>query len=303
MAIISASWADALDPIIHHWFEQGVNRRTSLIPMLYNVQNSMRAYEEVSSVGAIGTEAWDTYRLSGQVGNVDFDQGYKKTYTHEEYVVELEIERKFLDDNNYRQITDPALRLGDSAAVKREVDAASVFNNAFTASAPYLGSDAVALCSASHPKSPQKADVQTNTFALALTKDNVATVREAMMAFTDDAENIVAVTPNMLLVPPELEDEAMVIAGSLLDPGSANNAINPHSNRFTVLTWHYLTDNNAWFMIDTNMMKMGLDWFNRDPLTLVYEGMYKQVRASWTARMRYVWGFSDWRWVAGSNPS
>jgi hypothetical protein len=302
MPIISDNWADALDPIIHHWFEQGINRRPSLIDALFNVQTSVRAYEEVSSIGAIGIDAWDNYENSGAVPQVDFDQGYKETYTHSEYVVELEIERKFLDDNMFRQITDPALRLGDSAALKREVDGASVFNNAFSGS--FLGADGVALCSDSHPYSPEKTgSTQDNNFALALNKTNVATIREAMMAFTDDTENIVAVTPTMLLVPPELEDEALVIAGSLLDPDNANNALNPQSGRFSVLTNHYLTDANAWFMIDPIYMNMSLDWFNRDPLALVFEGVYKQVKASWTARMRYSFGWSDWRWIAGSNPS
>lgn len=302
MTIVSNSWADALDPIIHHWFEQGVSRRPSQLALLYNVQQSMRSYEEVSAVGSIGLDAWDDYKNSNNVPQVDYDQWYKKTYTHEEYVVEMEIERKFLDDNNYRQITDTPMRLGDSAALKREVDAASTFNNAFSGS--FLGADGVALCSDSHPYSPQKTgSTQDNSFALALTKDNVATVREAMMAFTDDAENIVAVTPSMLLVPPELEDDALVIAGSILDPTSANNALNPQSGRFSVLTNHYLTDSNAWFMIDPVLMKMGLDWFDRDPLAIVFEGVYKQVRASWTARMRYSFGWSDWRWIAGSNPS
>mgnify|MGYP001591076005 CR=1 FL=1 len=305
MTIISDNWADALDPIIHHWFEQGVGQRKNLVgPTLFNVQGSQRDYEEVSSVGAIGIDAWENYENSGQVPQVDFDQGYKRTYTHREFVVELEILQKFLEDNKFRQITDAALRLGDSAMLKRETDMAGVFNNAFTASVPYLGADAVALCSDSHPLSPQKAAaVQDNNFALALTKANVATIREAMMGFTDDTNNLVAVMPDLLLVPPELEDEALEISKSLLDPASGNNAINPQAGRFSVQPWHFLTDADAWFMIDRTMMKRGLDFFDRVPLNIKFEGVYKQVRASWTARMRYSYGWSDWRWVAGSNAS
>lgn len=303
MPIISDNWADALDPIIHHWFEQGVGERKPLVgPSLFNVQGSQRAYEEVSSAGAIGIDSWESYENSGQVPQVDFDQGYKKTYTHREFVVELEIFQKFLEDNKFRQITDAASRLGDSATLKRETDMASVFNNAFSGS--YLGADGVALCSNSHPYSPQKTgDIQDNYFTYALTKDNVGLVRQAMMAFTDDTGNLVSVSPNLLLVPPELEDDALEISKSLLDPTSANNAINPQAGRFNVLPWHYLTDANAWFMIDTAMMKRGLDWFDRVALNIKFEGVYKQVRASWTARMRYSFGWSDWRWMAGSNPS
>jgi phage major head subunit gpT-like protein len=300
--VISENWADALDPIVRKWIEQGYQRRPSLIDMLFNVQSSSRAYEEASSIGAVGIDSWNQWENAGAVAQADFDQGYKKTYTHREYPLELQIQRKFLDDNNFRAITDPSLRLGDSAALKREVDAASVFNNAFSGS--FLGADGVALCSDSHPYGPQKTgSTQDNNFALALTKDNVASVREAMMAFTDDNGNKVAVTPTMILVPPTLEDEAIEITQSLLDPNTANNTVNPQAGRFQVVTWHYLTDTNAWFMIDPMLGKMSLDWFNRQPLTVTPKVEDKTLVATWIAYMRYSFGWSDWRWIAGSNPS
>lgn len=300
--IISENWADAVDPIVRKWLEQGYQRRPSLIETLFNVQTSSREYEEASSIGAVGIDAWSMYESSGKVGGADFDQGYKKTYTHREYPLELSIKRKFLDDNNFKAITDASLRMGDSAALKREVDAASVFNNAFSGS--YLGADGVALCSDSHPLSPKKAGtVQDNNFALALTKDNVATIREAMMAYTDDNTNKVAVTPTVLLVPPTLEDEALEITKSLLDPNTANNTINPQAGRFSVITWHYLTDTNAWFMIDPVLGKMSLDWFDRTPLSIKPKVEDKTIQATWIAYMRYSFGWSDWRWIAGSNPS
>lgn len=300
--IISENWSDAVDPIVRKWFEQGYSRRPSMIDMLFNVQGSAREYEQASSIGAVGIDGWDMYEQAGAVAQADFDQGYKKTYTHREYPLEIQVKRKFLDDNNVRAITDMSMRIGDSAALKRETDAASVFNNAFSAS--YLGADGVALCSNSHPYSPKKSGTtQDNNFALALTKDNVKAIREAMMAFTDDNGNKVAVTPNVLLVPPVLEDEALEITRSVLDPDSANNTINPQAGRFSVLTWHYLTDSNAWFMIDSSLMKLSLDWFNRVPLNITPKVEDKTIQATWIAYMRYSFGWSDWRWIAGSNPS
>lgn len=302
MPLISENWADALDPIVRKWFEQGYARRNPLLPTLFNVQTSRRAYEEVSGVGAVGIDAWNNFENSGQVSEVDFDQGYKKTYTHKEYPLRMGIRRKLLEDNNFPEIMRIATRMGDSAALKREVDAASVFNNAFSGS--YLGADSVALCSDSHPYGPQKTgSTQDNNFALVLNKTNVRTIREAMMAYTDDNGNKVAVTPDMLLVPPQLEDDAIEISNSVLDPTNANNAVNPQYGRFRVVTWHYLTDSNAWFMIDSNLMRMSLDWFDRSPLTVVPMVEDKTIQANWIAYMRYSFGWSDWKWVAGSNPS
>jgi len=299
MPIISAAWAEALDPIIRSWFEQGISRRPSMIPALFNVQGSMNSDEQIGSIGAIGVDAWDDYKNSGKVAKVDFNKGYIKTYTHEEYVVELDIQRKFLEDNKYAQITGAADRLGSSAALKREYDAASVFNRAFNSS--YTGADAVSLCSTSHPFSPSATGtVQSNKDTLPLTKDNVKTVRERMMAFTDDRNQKIAVTPNMLIVPPQLEDSALVIANSLLDPSSANNAINPQNGRFQVATWHYLTDSNNWFMADSTMMKQSLDWFNRVPLQINPKVQDNTLFATWIAYQRYSFGWSDWRFVYGN---
>lgn len=300
--IISENWADALDPIIRKWFLQGYARRPSLLASLFNVQGSQMAKEQVSGIGAIGVDAWDDYENSGKPAEAKFDQWYKKTYTHVEKPLIVRIQRKLLDDNQFPEVMRIAERVGDSAALKREVDAASVFNNAFSAS--FLGADGVALCSDSHPYSPQKTgSVQDNNFALALTKDNMRTIREAMMAFTDDNGNKVAVTPNLLLVPPALEDDALVIARSLNDPASANNAINPQAGRWQVQAWHYLTDSNAWFMIDSALMRLSLDWWDRVPLGVNPMVEDKTLAASWIAYMRYSFGWSDWRWIAGSNPS
>lgn len=306
MAIVSAVggvWADLLDPIVQFRADVAFNRRPTMLDRLFNVQNSMRAYEAVSGVGAIGIDAWDEYSKTGRIPEVDFDQGYKKTYTHVEYLVDLGFEKKTIDDAQDQQVFRFADRIGDSAAVKREVDAASVFNNAFSSS--YLGADGVALCSDSHPVSPMKTGVtQDNNFALALTLDNVETIRQAMLAFTDDNNNKMAVTPTTLLVPPALGNAARIIAGSQLDPTNANNALNPQAGRWTVLEWHYLTDTNAWFMLDEILMKQALDWFNRDPFSVYLRaGDDMSVRAYWRSKMRYSFGFSDFKWVAGSNPS
>lgn len=300
---VSGNWADALDPIVRKWWEAGFARRTPLVPRLFNVQSSARAYEEVSGIGAVGIDAWDLYEQAGYVPSADFDQGYKKTYTHKEYPLELEIKRKMLDDNNFPEITRMSRRIGDSMQVKRESDGASVFNNAFTAGST-AGADAVALCSASHPYSPQKTgSTQSNYSAISLNKTNVSTVRQNMMAFTDDNGNKVAVTPNLILVPPALEDTALQIAMSLNDPGTADNDINPQYGRFAVLPWHYLTDTNAWFMIDTNLMMDSLDWFDRVPPSISPKVEDKTISATWIAYMRYSYGWSDWRWVYGCNPS
>lgn len=297
MPLIKEGWADALEPGIREWFMLGAMRRQALAPRLFDFMNSQKSAEHMRAIGSIAPDTWDLFEPSGKIPSVSFDQGYKKTFTHRTYMVELPIKKELIEDNQYSEVIDAAGQLGDSAALKREVDAASVFNNA--ASASYLGADGVALASDSHPNGPDVSGTQDNNFAsTALTKANVATVREAMQAFKDDRGSLVAVTPNILLVPPALEDEALEIAKSINDPASGNNAINPHFGRFEVVAWHYLTSSTTWFMIDSVLMKQSLKWFERIPLSIYLKNADTSVYATYIARMRYSFGWRDWRWVA-----
>lgn len=303
MVLQSDNWADALDPIVREKFEQGFARRVPVAPAIYNVQTSQRAYEELTGIGAIGIDMWEQYENTGKVAQADFDQSYKTTLTHRTKPLEVTVKRELLDDSQWPQITNMTMGMGDSAALKREVDAASTFVNAFDVT-NFPGADGQSLCDGAHPFNPQKTgSTQSNTFTLSLTKTNVATVRESMMAFTDDNGNKVAVRPNTLLVPPGLEDEALEITRSSHDPDSDTNRINPQSNRFSVIVWHYLTDSNAWFMLDSVLSQQGLFWFDRNPVTIQLKEGDKTLSSTWIAHMRYIFGFSDWRWIAGSNPS
>lgn len=301
--LIKENWAQLLEPGIREHFFLGASRRPSLITQMFDVMQSAKDSEYMVGSGAISPDAWEEFSKTGRVPNVGFDQGYKKTWQHTTYLVELPVQVELVEDDLYGIINDSAARLGDSAALKREVDGASVFNNAFTATAPYLGADGVALCSDSHPNGPTVSGTQDNNFTLALSKTNLRTIREAMQAFKDDRGNLLAVTPDTLLVPPALEDDAIEIVNSVLDPTSANNTVNAMAGRFRVVTWHYLTDTNAWFLIDSQLMRQNLKWFERVPLSIQLDRVEKRAYAFYNARMRYSYGWRDWRWIAGSNPS
>ena len=302
MAMIKDQWAESLEPGIREWFSVGYNRRAALREQLFNVQTSNKSAEHLHSFGAIGIDAWDNFENQGIISTVDYDVGYKTTFTNVTKALRVKIQREWVEDNLYNQVIAPVQQLGDSAALKMETDAASVFVNATSAS--HLGGDGVALASDSHPHSPAKSGTtQDNNYALALSATNVATVREAMMAFTDDAGGLVGVMPDLLIVPPELEDTAKTITQTMGLVSSMDNDINPQFGRFRYVVWHYLTDANAWFMVDSNLMRQSLHWFNRVPLSIRLESTDTTVFATYVARMRYSYGWSDWRWVGFSNPS
>lgn len=296
MTLIKDEFTEALLPGIREWFNIGYSRRQLQMGALFNIVPSTSDSEYYHSFGAVSPDAWENFQNSGQIASVGFDRGYKTTFTHKEFLVELPIRRTLIEDNKYPQILDAAAQLGDSAALKREHDAASVFNN--YSSSSYVGGDAVALGSNSHPNGPHKSATQDNLYAsTALSATNVETVREAMMAYTDDVGELCGIVPNLLLVPPALENTAKDICTAEGKLDVADNNINPQKGRFSYIMWPYLTSSTTWFMIDTAKMKQSLIWFDRTPLDIYPKKQDDTVFVTYIARMRYSFGWRDWRWV------
>ena len=296
---VSEGFGYLLDPGLREVFWGEYNAIASLIPSLFNVQGSDKAVEYDLGIGDMSD-----FENFSNIGRVQYDtpeQLWRVSYTHTEYAKGFQIERKLYEDNLYSVMNDRAVDLGRSAWRTREKKGASMFNNA-TATAGY---DGVALVSNSHPLSPSNATTQDNYFALALSSANLSTVRLAMMKFTDDRGNLANVMPDLLLVPPELEETAWQIVENptRYQPGSANLTAEFHQGRYQILPWNQLTDTNRWFLIDSRLMRRFVKWYDRVPLEFANIEDFDTLVAKWRAYMRFSFGWSDWRWIAGSEPS
>lgn len=301
MPIIKEGWAEALEPGIREWFSWGANDGLDIIPTLFNVVPSGGSSEHYHSFGSINSDAWDHFRKNKQVPTVDMDAGFKTSLENLTYMVDMPVEAEFIEDEMYNLIQSMTEELGASAFNKRQTDAINIFNN--SSDSDFVGGDGVSLVNASHPNGPNKSGVQTNTFALALSKANLRVVRLAMIAFTNDIKEKVGVMPDMVIVHPDLEDTLDELIESELDPSSANNAINPDFLRnWKKLVLPRLSDTNKWFVVDSARMKRHLIWQERIDLNIRLRIGDPAAFAVYRARMRYGNGWSDWRWCAGSNP-
>jgi hypothetical protein len=307
----ASNWAELLTPALTAAFFIGFSndgRRQSMIPQLFNVQTSQRAWEQFMAVGTLGSEGWN-FEDSGRVQYDEHKRGFPTTFTHAEFAKGLMVQRKLVDDNLTDVKLDEAGQLGDSAFRKREKGAASIFNNAFTASGvnpdgfSNAGPDGVALVSASHPLSAEDSTVQSNYGgANALSASQLSTSRVAHMRMKDDRGDLMDVMPDELIGPPELEDTMAVVTKSVLDPASNNNAINPQTGRFRSIVWHYLTDTNNWFLTDSARRRRSLLWFDRIPIEFAREEDFDTFIAKFRAYMRYSYGWRDYAWILGHNP-
>lgn len=294
--ITSEKWPELLTAGLRIKFEEGRQEidRASMRPRLFNVQTSDQAYEEFSEMH--GVRDWFPYK--GAIEYVEPEKGFTVRIEHQEYVQAVEYERRFLDDNRYREITNGVTMMGLSAARTREKHAASVFNNAFSTS--YLGGDSAPLAG-DHPYSPLNAGVQANKGTTALSATSVATTMGLMRAMKSATGDHLNVSPDTLLVPPALEAAAYVALNTPQAPGGSTNDLNyTASQRWNVVVWKYLEDTNDWFMIDSALMRRSLYWFDRVPVefTVDPKSVY-ELKLRTRGYMRYSFGWTDWRWIYG----
>ena len=297
--MISEQWAELLEPGLRTLFEI---QRTALVaesrvPLLFNIQTSNKAAEHNLGIGGFGD--WKEYK--GRVEYDQFEKGFQTNYTHIEFIDGFKVARSLVDDDLYNVINPMPRGLAMAGMRKREKDAASVFNNAFSAS--YVGGDSVALCSASHPYSPSNATVQGNAGTTALSYDAVEATRKLMRAYKDDRGELVPISPDTLVVPPGLEETAWTVFNTVNKPGTANNDGNfVRSKLNKVIVWDYLSDTNNWFMIDSMLAKMYLNWYDRVPMEFAMDPTSDfSLEARFRGYMRYSYGWDDWRWIYGHN--
>ena len=294
---ISEQWAELLEPGLRALFE--VQREAlvapSRIPALFNVVTSTKAEEHDLGMGGFGD--WQEYE--GAIEYDDPEQLYKTTYTHVEYVKAFKVQRKLVDDDQYNVINRRPKGLAISAMRTREKHAASVFNNGFSTS--FQGGDAKPLCETTHPFSPTNSGTQSNEGSTALGYDSVVATRALMRAFKDDRQQLVPINPQLILVPPELEETANAIVNTMnkVDVADFHDSL-VQRRGIGFLVWDYLTDANNWFMIDVSLAKLYLLWLNRVALGFAMDPTSDfQLEARFRGYMRYSYGWSDWRWVYG----
>lgn len=315
--MIAENWPTLLVPglrkIWHTSFDETEKtfKRTEIFP----IESSVKAKETFQGVGELGSEMWNEYNKLGRVPYGGLSPVWPQELVHRRYAAGLQVEREVMDDNLYaeapipREITAEVKALGRSAAIHRERSAAALFNNAFTDSGtdaeghPIAGPDGVGLVSTAHKHSATNTVTQSNEFTLALTGANLTTVSLAMRAFTDDQGALAPSHPDTLLVPPALEEQAQIINQSALDPTSANNAINPQRGKWNIEVWDWLTDTNAWFLIDSARKQQSLVWLDRVKPEFSAEQSFDTGIGKWKGYYRFSRGWADWRWIAGSNPS
>ena len=302
--MITDQWDDFVLPIIRKEWSQRFNSVASPLSSFFGIESSQHAAEYSQGIGSLDlVPEYNSSSAEGAPGAIEYDSFnplYETTFTHKEYAKGIAIERKLWDDNRSGEIRRKAQNLGYSFGLTIAYHMSSVLNNAFSAS--YVGGDAVALCSASHPvNSVETSTTFSNAGSTAFSYAAIKSTIQAGLDMNDDNGNPFPIVYDTIYVPTALGDQAYEYVDASGKPGSADNdanALNRHG--LQVVVDPYLTDSDNWFMLDSRLAPMHLLWYWRiGPEIAKDPSSDYNLVAKFRGYMRYSYGWDDARWIYG----
>ena len=299
MSIInSGSFAKALWPGVNAWYGKAYAEYPVEYTKLFDKFTSRRAFEEDVGVSSFGLAV---QKSEGTPISYDTErQGFVTRYQHVVYALGFIITREMVDDDQYDMVGQrKAAGLAFSMRQTKEIVGANVYNRAFNTG--YVGGDGVSMINAAHPNI--KGGSFSNQIATAADLSEAALEQACIdiAGFTNDAGLLIAVRPKSLVIPRQLVFEADRILHTEGRVGTDNNDLNSIKTMGMIpeiITNHYLTDTDAWF-IRTDVGN-GLKYFERDADSFDMDNDFDTENAKYKARGRYSFYWTDPRAIYGS---
>tara|TARA_R110002126_G_scaffold7353_3_gene36221 strand:+ start:889 stop:1791 length:903 start_codon:yes stop_codon:yes gene_type:complete len=297
MAISRGQLVKELEPGLNALFGLEYNNYANEHAEIFDTENSDRAFEEEVMLSGFANAP-----VKAEGTGVDFDsanESYTARYTNETIALAFAITEEAIEDNLYDRLASRYTKaLARSMANTKQVKAAAVLNNAFTALG---GGDGKALCATDHPITAGTEQNELTT-AADLNETSLEQSLIDIAALTDERGLKIAAKGMKLIIPSALQFTAERLMKSTQRVATADNDINAVVSMGMIpqgyVVNHYLTDTNAFF-IKTDVPN-GLKHFNRSPMKTSMEGDFTTGNVRYKARERYSFGFSDWRGIFGS---
>ena len=302
MAISRAQMLKELLPGLNALFGMEYARYGEEHKEIYETETSERSFEEETKLS--GFSAATVKNEGSAIAYDNAQEAWTTRYTHETIALGFSITEEAIEDNLYDSLSARYTKaLARAMAYTKQVKAATVLNNGFSAS--YPGGDGVALFSASHPLVSGGTNSNTPAVQVDLNETSLEAAVIQIAAWTDERGLLIAARPKKMIVPPAL----MFVADRLLETelrvGTADNDINAIKNMGAVpegyTVNHFLTDPSAWFL--TTDVPNGMKHFVRTPLQNSMDGDFDTGNVRYKARERYSFGWSDPLGMWGSSGS
>ena len=272
--------------------------RESTSQRLYTFMNSKMANEYTLSMSTLGD--FTNFTTTGQIVFDEISEGYKQTFTHEEWTGGFTITKKLARDDLYKATKTLPGQRAKSAFTTREKHGMSIFNGAFAGTG---GADSLPLCSTAHTSTVSGISTQGNSGTETFSKTSVAATRLLMMKFYGLSGEDIGIELNEVLVPIDKYQDAIELVKTPKEIGTANNTINFFQGIYDVHQSRYLSSTYNWFAMDKRIRKESLLWFDNENLQLMEDFTLGPLVKAFAGYMRYSYGWSDWPWIYGHNAS
>lgn len=262
-------------------------------PMVFNVRDSYRAYEDITQITGLGT-----FSEKSEGDTVDYDkllQGFDTRFTHLTYAKGVQISMEAADDDIDGAITNIMPPLARSARVSIEATAWNVINNGFdTTTTP----DGLYLFDTGHILRGG------GTFDNLVSGDlSIATLETALNIFdnmVDERGLPIEMGATKIVFPVELRWLVYEILKSDLRSDTAENATNAFKQiALEGVMSKYLSGQDDWFLCCDPSMHRVLFYWRMQPMsdhTIDFDT--GNLKTKMTYRMSV--GAADWRgWVGG----
>jgi hypothetical protein len=259
---------------------------------IYETESSERSFEEETKLS--GFSAAPVKNEGSAIAYDNGQEAWTARYNHETIAQGFSLTEEAIEDNLYDSLAARYTKaLARSMAYTKQVKAAAVLNNGFTAG--YNGGDGVPLFSSAHPLVSGGTNSNIPTTAADLNETSLEAAVIQISLWTDERGLLIAAKPKKLVVPSSLQFVATRLLETELRVGTTDNDINAIKNNGSVSEGycvnHFLTDTNAWFL--TTDVPNGMKHFERVPLSQSMDGDFDTGNVRYKSRERYSFGWSD----------
>ena len=266
---------------------------------VFETETSERSFEEETKLS--GFSAAPVKNEGSAIAYDNAQEAWTARYQHETIALGFSLTEEAIEDNLYDSLSARYTKaLARAMSYTKQVKAANVLNNGFSAS--YPGGDNVALFSANHPLVSGGVNSNIPAVPADLNETALESAVIQISLWTDERGLLIAAKPKKLIVPPQLQFVATRLLGTELRVGTNDNDINALKNNGSIPEGytinHWLTDTNAWFL--TTDVPNGLKHFERIAMSTSMDGDFDTGNVRYKARERYSFGWSDPLGIFGS---
>ena len=290
-------------PALNAKIWQNFKAKKPMYSRMLNTDTTTRSIEQYAQMAGVGLPS-----LIGETEDTPVDsfvQGFNKTFKPVKYGLGIAASQELVEDDKFGIISRRSVALSNSIYQAREIQGASVYNNAFDTTGAFYLPDGQPLCAAAHPLIKSggtqnnllsvAADLDIGSLELALTDWELTKTHEGFLQMLPK--------PSVLVASANRWNVSEILKSQMRSDTANNtrNAFQDNENGGTIdpIIWAYLTNPDAWFLTapaaETETM-----WLDRKAPYTKADFIEKSETGYVYMRYRATMGAYGWRGIYGT---